>query len=112
MKNTVKYLAILVVVMTVSSALFAAQGGNSANCATKSSTENAVWGGGGGHSVSSDALNTNSSCKVSSTGSTAIVRENNVQHGLGRAIGKLVHSLGAIIDGATWGGTGGFGPPR
>jgi len=107
MKNTVKYLAILVVVMTVSSALFAAQGGNSSNCTTKTSTDNAVWGS--SHSVSSDALNTNSSCK-SSTGSTAIVRENNVQHGLGRAIGKLVHSLGAIIDGTTWGG-GGFGPP-
>jgi len=108
MKNTVKYLAILVVVMTVSSALFAAQGGNSANCTAKTSTDTALWGG-NGHSASSDALNTNSSCK-SSTGSTAIVRENNVQHGLGRAIGKLVHSLGAIIDGTTWGG-GGFGPP-
>jgi hypothetical protein len=111
MKNTVKYLAILVVVMMVSSALFAAQGGNSANCTTKSSTDAAVWGG-NTHSASSDALNTNSSCKVSNTGSTAIVRENDVQHGLGRAIGKLVHSLGAIIDTATWGGGGNYGPPR
>ena len=110
MKNTVKYLAIMVVVMTVSSALFAAQGGNSANCTTKTSTENAIWGS--SHSVSSDAINTNSSCKVSSTGDTAIVRGNAVQHGLGRAIGKLVHSLGAIIDTATWGGGGNYGPPR
>jgi hypothetical protein len=106
MKNTVKYLAILVVVMTVSSALFAAQGGNSANCSTKTSTDAAIWGS-GGHSASSDAINTNSSCTISNNGIARIEGGNSPQNGLGHAFGKLIHSIGASIDTAIWG----FTPP-
>jgi hypothetical protein len=106
MKSTVKYLAILVVVMTVSSALFAAQGGNSANCTTETSTDAAIWGT-GNHSVSSDALNTSSSCKVSNTGGTRIEGGNSQQNGLGNAFGKLIHSIGAKSETAIWG----FTPP-
>ncbi|MCI0657469.1 MAG: hypothetical protein L0170_10425, partial [Acidobacteria bacterium] len=50
MKNTVKYLAVVVVALTVSSALFAAPGGNSANCSTTPTTDAATWGI-AGHSV-------------------------------------------------------------
>jgi hypothetical protein len=110
MKNTVKYLAILVVALTVSSALFAAQGGNSANCSTTPSTEGAIWGT--GHSVGSDAVNTNSSCKTSTAGNPKIESGNDQKHGLANAFGRLIHSIGASIEGATWGGGGGYGPPK
>lgn len=106
MKNTVKYLAILVVVMTVSSALFAAQGGNSANCTKKTSTETAIWAN-SGDSVSSGAINTSSPCTISNNGNARIEGGNSQQNGLGHAFGKLIHSIGASIDTAIWG----FTPP-
>ena len=106
MKNTVKYLAVLVVALTVSSALFAAQGGNSTNCSTTPSTEGATWGI-AGHSVSSDAVNTSSSCKGSTAGSPKVEGGNDQQHGLAHAFGKLINTIGATIDTAIWG----FTPP-
>ena len=106
MKNTVKYLAILVVALTVSSALFAAQGGNSANCSTTPATEGTTWGS--SHSVSSDAVNTNSVCKASTASNPKVEGGNDQQHGLAYAFGKLVNALGAYIEGATWGGNGGL----
>ncbi|MCI0568413.1 MAG: hypothetical protein L0Z52_09545 [Acidobacteria bacterium] len=109
MKNTVKYLAILVVALTVSSALFAAPGGN--NCSTSPTTDAAMWGGGGGHSVSTDAVNTNSSCKISTTANPRIEGGNDQKNGLANAFGKLIHTIGASIDTALWGGGGNYNPP-
>jgi len=103
MKNTVKYLAIMVVALTVSSALFAAQGVRSANCSTTPSTDGTTWGV-NTHSVSSDTVISNSSCKNSTVGSSKIEGGNDQQHGLGHAFGRLMNSLGAYIEGATWGG--------
>jgi hypothetical protein len=110
MKNTVKYLAIMVVVLTVSSALFAAPGGNSANCSTKPGTETAIWAA-KGQNVSSDAVDAKSSCNTSAAGNPKLESGSHQQHGLGNAFGKLIHSIGASIDTAIWGG-GGYVPPR
>jgi len=105
MKNTVKYLAILVVALTVSSALFAAQGGNSKNCSATPSTEGAIWGS--GDSLSGSSSGVISPCQNSTAGKPTIERSNNQERGLGNAFGKLIHSIGASIETAIWG----FAPP-
>ena len=106
MKNTVKYLAILVVALTVSSALFAAQGGNSKNCSATPSTDAAIWGN-NADSLSGSSSGAISPCQNSTTGRPTIERSNNQERGLGNAFGKLIHSIGASIETAIWG----FAPP-
>jgi len=110
MKNTVKYLAIMVVALTVSSALFAAQGGNSKNCSATPSTDAAIWGS--GDSLSGSSSGVISPCQNPTTGRPTIERSNNQEHGLGNAFGKLFHMLSAAIEATTWGGGGSYGPPK
>ena len=107
MKNTVKYLAIMVVVLTVSSAIFAAQGGNSKNCSGVTTTDGATWGGGG-----SGPLKASSSPTGTCTGTQVTLSTNQTRsergNGIAHAFGKILAGLKGSLETATWGGGGGL----
>jgi hypothetical protein len=107
MKNTVKVLAILVVVMAVSSAVFAAPSGRSNNCSAVASTDSATWGGGGNGPlrVSSSPNGTlNTFCPGTQVTLHSEQTRTEHGHGLANAFGKILSGLRSSLETATWGG--------
>jgi hypothetical protein len=103
-----KTAVVLVAVMMVSSALFAAPSGRSNNCSTVTSTDGAIWGGGNG------PLKASSSPTGTCTGTQVTLSTNQTrsEHGNGfaNAFGKMLSGLRGSIETAIWGG-GGYNPP-
>ena len=98
MKVSMKYLAVLVAVLMVSSAVFASQG-NAKSCRSASS-EGAIWAG----SLDSTQMGAGS-CPSSEAGTLKTQQGSNAHDGTGRIIENakgLLHHLGSIIDGAIW----------
>ena len=103
MKKMVRTLTVLIAVMALSSALFAAPG-HSNNCPSNTTTLNtATWGGGGG--FGGPLKSSSATCNPTSV--TLNSPEPRNDHGLAYAFGKLVKSLGTALDTAIWG----FTPP-
>lgn len=104
-----KAVVVLVGVMMISSALFAAPNAKQKNCSGVTTTDGATWGGTGG------PLRASSSPTDTCTGTQVTLSTNQTRSehgkGLAHAFGKLLSGLGISIDGTTWGG-GGYIPPR
>lgn len=109
-----KTVVVLVAAMMISSALMAAPNANSKNCSAPS-TDGATWGGSGGGPLrisSAPAGTLNNSCPGNRVTLSTDQTRSEKSNGLAHAFGKFLSGLGISFDGATWGGTGGFGPPR
>jgi hypothetical protein len=103
MKKSVRYLTVLIAVMALSSALFAAPC-HSNNCPSNTTTLNtATWGGGGG--FGGPLKSSSATCNPTSVTLNSPQPRND--HGWAYAFGKLVKSLRTSLDTATWG----FTPP-
>ena len=105
MRNSVRYLTVLVAVLALSSALFASPNANSSNCSGVSSTDGTTWGA-PVRSLGCPAGTRTPVANAQVAHSTEQVRSAE-SHGLAYAFGKLMGAIGASIDGATWG----FNPP-
>jgi len=102
MKNSVRYLTVLIAVMALSSALFAASG-HSNNCPSNTTTLNtATWGGGGG--FGGPLKSSSATCNPTSVTLNSPQPRND--HGWAYAFGKLVKMFGSL-ETAIWG----FSPP-
>ena len=108
-----KIIVVLMGALMISSALLAAPGGNSGKCSNRPGTEGTTWGGNGpgGPRVSSTPTGTlNDPC----AGTTVSTTQTQTEHGngLANAFGRFMNRLGAVLDGAIWGGNGYNPPPR
>ena len=99
---------VLVAVMMVSSALFAAPNAGSKNCSGVTTTDGAIWGGGGGPLKAS----TSPTGTCDGTQVTLSTNQTRSEHGNGfaNAFGKILSGLRGSLETAIWGG-GGFNPP-
>jgi len=106
MRNSVRYLTVLVAVLALSSALFASPNANSSNCSGVGTSDGATWGGPVRSFGCQPAGTRTPVANAQVAHSTEQVRSAE-SHGLAYAFGKLMGAIGASIDGATWG----FNPP-
>ena len=105
MRNSVRYLTVLVAVLALSSALFASPNANSSNCPAGAKSDTAIWGIG----TSSHGPISGKTTPCSPTQTTISMSEAHAQgaRGLGYVLGKLAHGIGISFDTAIWG----FTPP-
>ena len=103
MKKSMRYLTVLVAVMALGSALFAAPGAGN-NCSSTTTLNTATWGGGGG--FGGPLKSSSATCNPTSV---TVASPDRSEHGNGiaHAFGKLVKSLGTSLETAIWG----FTPP-
>jgi hypothetical protein len=100
MKGSAKYLAALVAVLVVSSAVFASPNGNSRNCAS-ASTEGAIWSS----SLENTQATTGNCPTVAMNGTQRIQQDSASSHVTDRIVGSARSFLGnmkSLIEGAIW----------
>ena len=105
-----KVAVIVVAAMMVSSVLMAAPNANPKNCSGVTTTDGAIWGGPGGPLRASSSPN--GTCNGTQVTLSNEQTRTERGHGLAHAFGKFLSGLGITIDGATWGGGGGYIPPK
>ena len=99
-----KTAVVLVAVMMISSALFAAPNANPKNCSGVATTDGAIWGGVGG------PLKASSSPTGTCTGTQVTLSNAQTRtergHGFANAFGKILSGLRGSLETAIWGGNG------